>query len=117
MRRVLEFCSWKATWWEEQIPLRQSLIPPDQPLADSLQAYAHRQATSECAISATWRTKWRLVRQRAVPIISAVLGEDWILEEGGEAPIVENMEDQDNVIELEIGDEEGGEGGGSDYEY
>ena len=81
--------------------------------------YAHQQATSEHAILPTWRTKWRLVHQHAVSIITTVLGEDWVLEEGGEASVVEHMEIigyQDDVIELEISDEDGGKGGGSDYE-
>jgi hypothetical protein len=107
MRRVLEFCQWKAVWWEDKIE-QQACKEADEPLADGLRAYAHQQAALERENSTKWECKWRNTRNRAIPIISAVMGEDWVA--GGEV-----MDDlADNLVELELDDEEGEEAAGSD---
>ncbi|OJT11755.1 hypothetical protein TRAPUB_11697 [Trametes pubescens] len=42
MRRVLEYCRWKATWWRSQADRRGTLVPP--PVLRGLRAYADKQA-------------------------------------------------------------------------
>ncbi|KIM71813.1 hypothetical protein PILCRDRAFT_24708, partial [Piloderma croceum F 1598] len=55
MRRVLEFCRWKVSWWAEQVPRREALPAP---LAEGLKAYAAEQADMEHRISLSWTAKW-----------------------------------------------------------
>lgn len=111
MRRILEFCRWRASWWESQILQRD--LPPDTPLSDGMLAYAHQQAALEREISANWVLKWRGTRNRASPIIHAVMGEDWVVHVDSEEM---SMDDLDNgLIELEL-DEATNDPVGSDYE-
>jgi hypothetical protein len=67
MRRVLEFCSWKARWWKERVSLRENLPGP---YAEGLCAYAAEQADMEQRIRTAWTTKWADARQLAQPILS-----------------------------------------------
>ncbi|KAJ7113743.1 hypothetical protein C8R43DRAFT_1138589 [Mycena crocata] len=62
MRRVIEFCVWKARWWME----RQAARPAaDAVLAEGLRAYALEQADREIEWSRRWAEKWSAVRARA----------------------------------------------------
>jgi hypothetical protein len=47
MCQTLEFCSWKANWWETQITQWESYLLPDDLLTEGLKAYAHQQAVLE----------------------------------------------------------------------
>ena len=108
MRRTLEFCSWKAAWWESRITQR---VPSDGPLADGLRAYAYKQAALEREISDKWALKWRGTRNQAIPVISAVMGEDWLTpSDGQEDDFVHDL------IELELDDQYEGDAVGSDCE-
>jgi hypothetical protein len=71
MRRVLEFCRWKALWWTEQVPRRENLSAQ---LAEGLCAYAEEQANQEQRICMAWTTKWSSARALAHPILQAALG-------------------------------------------
>ncbi|KAJ7029929.1 hypothetical protein C8F04DRAFT_1211870 [Mycena alexandri] len=55
MRRVLEFCKWKAKWWEERTAGR-----PDASnvLAEGVRAYALEQVTRERFWATSWERKW-----------------------------------------------------------
>jgi hypothetical protein len=44
MRRILEFCDWKARWWRDQRSLRTP-DTTDSILSEGLQAFAEQQAT------------------------------------------------------------------------
>ena len=66
MRRVLEFCSWKASRWKERLSLRGK-VP--EPLAEGLCAYAAEQADMEQRIRTAWTTKWASARQLAQPLL------------------------------------------------
>lgn len=107
MRRVLEFCQWKASWWAEQVPQREALPAP---LAEGLKAYAAEQADMEHRISLSWTAKWTVARKLARPIIRAVLGE---------VPVVPAREATDSldidIIELAL-DEEDDNADESDFE-
>lgn len=108
MRRVLEFCVWKATWWLRQIPRRKSLA---QPLAEGLRAYAEEHADLEHRIAASWEAKWASARQLAEPI----LREFW-----GVEPAVacqEDVEGQPIIIELDIDEDQGEHGNGADSDF
>ena len=69
MRRVLEFCKWKATWWMEQVSLLETL---PRPLMEGLRAYAAQQADMEQRIHAAWATKWHHARKLAQPLLEAI---------------------------------------------
>jgi hypothetical protein len=62
MRRVLEFCRWKAKWWENRRAARTGV--PGL-LAEGLWAYATEQAVREREWAAQWEGKWAAVRTRA----------------------------------------------------
>ncbi|KAJ7833212.1 hypothetical protein B0H14DRAFT_3087705 [Mycena olivaceomarginata] len=55
MRRVLEFCRWKAKWWDNQRAARTGVPGP---LAEGLWAYATEQAAREREWAAQWEGKW-----------------------------------------------------------
>ena len=103
MRRTLEFCSWKANWWETQITQRESSLQPDDPLAGGLKAYAHQQAAFEREIARKWAFKWRGTRNRAIPIVSAVMGDGWVVHDDGEEMSINDL--ANDLIELELDDE------------
>ncbi|KAJ7118695.1 hypothetical protein C8R43DRAFT_1091016 [Mycena crocata] len=62
MRRVLEFCTWKAEWWMDRLDSRPGV---DEVLAEGLRAYALEQAHRENEWCARWGEKWIAVRTRA----------------------------------------------------
>ncbi|KAF8200630.1 hypothetical protein K438DRAFT_1514981, partial [Mycena galopus ATCC 62051] len=62
MRCVLQFCVWKAEWWDERREARAWVSPE---LAEGLQAYATEQAARERYWAASWQAKWAVVRVRA----------------------------------------------------
>lgn len=62
MRRILEFCHWKARWWDQQADRRSNVSPP---LQEGLRAYAAEQAAMERMLARSWESKWRAVRERA----------------------------------------------------
>ena len=70
MRRVLEFCSWKASWWKEWVSLRAKLPGA---LAEGLCAYAAEQADMELRIRTAWTTKWASARQLAQPLLQGIV--------------------------------------------
>ena len=107
MRRVLEFCKWKASWWGEQINRREGLA---EPLAEGLRAYAEEQADMERRICQSWSAKWSTTRMLAEPIIRAA----W-----GEVPAVhmqEVTEGIESIIELDLAEEEDDNADDSDFE-
>ncbi|KAJ7310802.1 hypothetical protein DFH08DRAFT_655482, partial [Mycena albidolilacea] len=61
MQRVLEFCAWKAHWWDDRAEARSNVTPE---LAEGLRAYALAQAARERAWELDWRNKWAAVRER-----------------------------------------------------
>jgi hypothetical protein len=66
MRRVLEFCGWKARWWDERVNCGRDVTTE---LAEGLRAYALAQATRERKWETTWREKWAAVRERATSVM------------------------------------------------
>ncbi|KAJ7807698.1 hypothetical protein B0H14DRAFT_3091221 [Mycena olivaceomarginata] len=66
MRRVLEFCSWKARWWDERVESRSDSVTPE--LVEGLRAYTLVQAVRERAWEAQWRAKWAAAREQLVPL-------------------------------------------------
>jgi hypothetical protein len=107
MRRVLQFCQWKAMWWLEQAPCREDLPPQ---LAEGLRAYAEEQADLERCISSLWTTKWAVARALAQPILLASLEAAPVL------PTQEILAGTSEVIELNIDDEHDEHAGDSDFE-
>ncbi|KAJ7194745.1 hypothetical protein GGX14DRAFT_537360 [Mycena pura] len=67
MRRVLQFCQWKAAWWDARRYARRDVSPE---LAEGLCAYATEQAARERYWLTSWTAKWSAVRDKA----SAALG-------------------------------------------
>jgi hypothetical protein len=104
MRRVLEFCEWKATWWGDQVNAREDI---SSYLSEGLQAYAAQQADMEQRIRLAWGTKWAAARQLAQPIIRAAIGV------ASTVPTAEPG--QSLVIDLDIDEDDDG-AGESDFE-
>jgi hypothetical protein len=71
MRRVIQFCDWKAEWWRNQ-PLQRVLDFTNNILSDGLKAFAEQQAAQEINIAEDWAAKWSAVRIRAAPIIEGM---------------------------------------------
>jgi hypothetical protein len=71
MRRVLQYCYWRAKWWRDQPSLRT----PDANdiLTEGLKAFSEQQAAQELDMARDWEGKWRAVRARAQPIIDGIL--------------------------------------------
>ncbi|KAJ7248282.1 hypothetical protein B0H12DRAFT_1235021 [Mycena haematopus] len=61
-QRVLQYCAWKADWWDQQQDARTGVSPE---LAEGLHAYAAEQAARERSWAANWEAKWEAVRARA----------------------------------------------------
>lgn len=70
MRRVLQFCTWKVSWWKEQASLRKDL---PEPLAEGLSAYSAEQADMEQMIHTAWTEKWASARQLAQPLLFGIV--------------------------------------------
>ncbi|KAJ7030526.1 hypothetical protein C8F04DRAFT_1263825 [Mycena alexandri] len=70
MWRVLEFCKWKARWWEDRTVGR-----PDASnvLAEGVRAYTLEQVTRERFWATSWERKWAAVRARAALALSGQL--------------------------------------------
>jgi hypothetical protein len=62
MQRVLEFCQWKALWWEMQASRRHADL---EMLTKGLHAYAMEQAETERMRMSLWANKWAPVQARA----------------------------------------------------
>lgn len=72
MRRVLEYCSWKADWWMQQAHGGRQVESPV--LKEGMKAYAAEQAHQENRMAETFASKWRSVQENARFIIDRVLG-------------------------------------------
>ena len=107
MRRVLEFCKWKASWWVEQVSHREDLPAP---LMEGLRAYAEEQAATERRIYSLWTAKWESARALAQPILQAALGAASAVQTHGVPAGVLD------VIELDLDEEQAGNAGDSDFE-
>lgn len=70
MRRVLEYCGWKADWWKG--------LAAGAPVADSsavvegMNAYAAEQAQREEHMAENFAAKWTVVRENARFLIDRV---------------------------------------------
>lgn len=62
MRRVLEFCRWKARWWDER---RAPRVGVSAELGEGLWAYATEQAARERRWANVWEETWKEVRDKA----------------------------------------------------
>ncbi|KAJ7432065.1 hypothetical protein B0H11DRAFT_2165471 [Mycena galericulata] len=62
MRRVLAFCAWKASWWDDRRWVQKGVSPE---LAEGLCAYATEQAARERGWEGKWGSRWKKVRERA----------------------------------------------------
>ena len=70
MRRVIEFCRWRAKWWDEQATVRMNSV--DTQLLEGLTSYAAEQACVERQRAAHLEGKWAPVRSRAKAALSQV---------------------------------------------
>ncbi|KAJ7821558.1 hypothetical protein B0H14DRAFT_3471465 [Mycena olivaceomarginata] len=66
MRRVLEFCAWKARWWDERVESERDVSPE---VEEGLRAYALAHAAQEWAWESDWRRQWAAVRDRAKAVM------------------------------------------------
>ncbi|KAJ7181651.1 hypothetical protein C8R43DRAFT_869903 [Mycena crocata] len=96
MRRVLEFCSWKAAWWRARRFPRADISAE---LKEGLCAYALEQEARELFWAEKWADKWAAVRERAGRAL-----EDNVLDVTEEVPI--EVEVADEVPYGEYSDEE-----------
>jgi hypothetical protein len=94
MRRVLEFCQWKAGWWENQPSRRHTDL---EMLTEGLPAYATEQAETERMRAQLWAEKWAPVQARAHEALKDYL-DDVADEMGGffqEIEVELDLEDDD----------------------
>lgn len=118
MRRVLMFCSWKEKWWKEQLKDRVATLDANDPLAEGLKAYAHRQIALESRIRSQWQAKWQAARGGARAIINEVMGSDWFALSGDDIAATPTMSIDNivtQVIELDIGEDGLEEHSGIDF--
>lgn len=99
MRRVIEFCDWKAEWWMKQA--RDGRQVESEALADGLQAYASQQARQELRIAERFATKWLVVRGNARSIINKVLGVAHappvsLVDAGTDPIVIDVLDDEDD---------------------
>ncbi|KAJ7494558.1 hypothetical protein B0H11DRAFT_1716969 [Mycena galericulata] len=95
MRRVLEFCAWKARWWDQRVaPARGEGRAPITPeLAEGLRAYALAQAARERAWGQVWTAKWAAVRARATLVMRDQVQD---VTEGVLVPLEVELDEEDN---------------------
>ncbi|KAJ7065997.1 hypothetical protein B0H15DRAFT_794417 [Mycena belliarum] len=70
MRRVLQYCAWKANWWDQRRYSRKGVSPE---LAEGLCADATEQAARERRWLDKWQSMWHAVRQRTALVLADVL--------------------------------------------
>ncbi|KAJ7509946.1 hypothetical protein B0H11DRAFT_1900369 [Mycena galericulata] len=95
MRRVLEFCAWKARWWDQRVaPARGEGRAPITPeLAEGLCAYALAQAARERAWGQVWAARWAAVRARATLVMRDEVQD---VTEGVMVPLEVELDEEDN---------------------
>ena len=99
MRRSLQFCAWKAEWWDAQA-LRRTNVQPH--LHEGLVAYAAKTAAAERHRLASWSIAWVAVRERAALILEKHL-KDHEDDNGGVAMLtleveIEPDDDDDSMV-------------------
>lgn len=62
MRRTIEYCRWRAKWWESQSAIRKDVSPE---LADGLSVYALEHADLESRMERDLESRWEAIRSRA----------------------------------------------------
>lgn len=66
MRRILEYCDWKAGWWTQRASLRTDVSAA---LQSGLHAYAHKQAAVYHDLARSFARKWYpLMIANSVPV-------------------------------------------------
>ncbi|KAJ7734861.1 hypothetical protein B0H16DRAFT_1664965 [Mycena metata] len=55
MRRTIQYCLWKARWWEERLDVRRDITPAP---VEGLRAYGLEQVARERAWAETWGARW-----------------------------------------------------------
>ncbi|KAJ7486373.1 hypothetical protein B0H11DRAFT_1721594, partial [Mycena galericulata] len=110
MRRVLEYCAWKARWWDERVaPVRDdSRGAISFELAEGLRAYALAQAARERSWGTNWASKWSAVRARAAQVMREEVTDvtDGVLvpleveldEEGEEEDPYDGFDEEDDAL-------------------
>lgn len=107
MRRVIEYCGWKASWWKQQASQRGDVSPE---LAEGLLAFAEEQAAMEDSIAVRFASQWAPVRKKALPLIAKF----WGTEPDGTDIIMGDSEEEE-IVEFMVGEEDD-DGGGSDFD-
>jgi hypothetical protein len=77
MRRSIEFCKWKVSWWKQQCHLRASHVPPW--VAEGILAYATEQADVEFQRASKWTLHWAKIRQHAATVLEKLGGDEGTL--------------------------------------
>ena len=70
MRRSIQFCEWKMSWWDSQKGQRKAT--PSH-TAKGIVAYAAEQANAERQRAASWASHWVSIRKRAVAVLEGCL--------------------------------------------
>ncbi|KAJ7018076.1 hypothetical protein C8F04DRAFT_977957, partial [Mycena alexandri] len=99
MRRVLQFCRWKAEWWTARLepkrgPDRAEMEPE---LVEGLRAYALEQRSRENAWATSWEAKWAAIRARTGVVLAERLVD---VTEEVLLPLEVELEDEDDARAL-----------------
>jgi hypothetical protein len=79
MRRSLQFCDWRAEWWESLQSSRQctnvsTKVAFPTALCEALRAYALEHVLTERRRANRWKGNWEALRKRAAEVLEAKLG-------------------------------------------
>lgn len=94
MRREIEFCRWKASWWAHKKTLRKSGIPH---LDEGINSYASEQAEAELQRMVAWSTHWAAIRPHAAKILENCLGDE---DDTAIGTIHIEIEDDDDILDI-----------------
>ena len=96
MRQAIQFCVWKANWWETQAQCRTS-IPSH--LADGIAAYATEHADTEHRWFTSWFNSWLPIRQWAKLVLERYLqGQEDIIDVAVLEVDIEGDDDDDEYL-------------------
>lgn len=101
MRRSIQFCAWKAKWWEDQACRRTDISAP---LAEGITAYAAAHASAERRRLIVWSHKWAAIRQRASVVLEGHLmnKEDQVDLTHLDIEIEDEDEDEEGIVDEAI---------------
>jgi hypothetical protein len=92
MRRSIQFCEWKALWWDSRKGCRGSVLPH---IGEGITAYSAEQADTERRRASHWMDKWVNVRKLAEAVLEKHLTDEEHVATGPLATLLNEAEKND----------------------